>query len=328
MAGVGGSNQTLVDLAKRQDPNGKIADIIEVLSMTNDHLTDMVFVQGNLPTGHRSTTRTSLPGVGWRRLNEGTSPTKSTTAQADEQCAMMEAWSQCDKKIADLSDDVGAYRISESAAFLEAMGQEHASTLWYGNAATAPEEFTGFAPRYNSLSGTNAQNIINMGGTGSDNSSIWLVCWGENSVHGIYPKGSTAGLMHEDKGVVTSEVSGTLIDVYRDKYTWDTGLVVRDWRYVVRIANIDISALTTESSAADLYRGLIKATHRLPAMNGKCAFYMNRTVHQFLDIQSRDAVQVGGGLTYENVGGKPVMSFRGIPLRRSDSLIETEAAVA
>ncbi len=261
MATLGASNLTLADLAKRQDPSGKTARIVEMLSQTNEILTDMVWITGNLATGNQSVLRTSLPGVGWRQLNQGTNPTKSTTTQSTDTCAIMEAWSEVDVELAKLAEDVGAFRVSESASFLEAMGQEHAQTLFYGNYTTAPEEFNGFATRYNSLAGTNAQNIIDAAGTGSDNTSIYLICWGDQTVHGIIPKGSQGGLQHEDKGVQTAELTAGLgggrMDVYRDKFTWKTGLGVKDWRYVVRACNIDISNLVANSSAADLYELLI-----------------------------------------------------------------------
>ena len=50
-----------------------------------------------------------------------------------------------------------------------------------------------------------------------------------------YPKGSSAGLKTEDKGICTTEdANGGKFDVTRTKFSWDVGLVLRDWRYVVR----------------------------------------------------------------------------------------------
>jgi hypothetical protein len=61
---------------------------------------------------------------------------------------------------------------------------------------------------------------------------------------------------------------------------------------------------------------------------GKPVFYMNRTCFQMLDIQRRDDVQSGGQLKYEQVDGEVKYSFRGIPVKICDSLLETEAAVS
>jgi hypothetical protein len=332
MATVGNSNLTLVDLAKRQDPTGKIDRIVEMLMQTNELLFDMVIKEGNLPTGHRVTIRAGLPTVYWRLLNEGTVPSKSTTAQVDETCGMMEAWGVCDEELAKLSGDIPALRLSEATAFIEAMNQEMVSTLIYGNSSVAKQEFTGFALRYSSLSATNAQNIIDGGGTGSDNMSIWLVIWGDESVYGITPKGSPSGIQHEDLGVETVEVTGgiagSMMRAYRDVWRWKLGLVVKNWQYVVRICNIDVSNLVAESSAADIMKLMTKATWRPPTLNvGRAAFYMNRTCGEMLDIQAQASVKAGGQLGYKDVDGKRILTFRGIPIRTTDQLLETEARV-
>jgi hypothetical protein len=325
---------TLLDHAKRLDPDGKTPKIVEMLSQSNEMLQDMLFIQGNLPTGHRTTVRTGLPSVYWRTLNQGVQPSKSRTAQIDEQCGLMEAWSEVDQRIAELNGNVNSFRLSEAQAFIEAMNQEAASTMIYGNASLSPEEFNGLAIRYSSLSAANGENIINAGGAGSDNTSIWLVVWGENTIHGVFPKGSKAGLIHNNLGLQTVEttngIAGQRMRAYQDQFTWDVGVAVKDWRYAVRIANIDVSNLVADAgSQADLIEAMTKAIHRIPNLGmGKPVFYMNRTVLQMLDIQKRAEVKNGGQLSYKEVDGKQVIDFRGIPVRKMDAILDTEAAVA
>lgn len=334
MATLAANALTLADFAKRLDPDGKTSAIVELLSQSNPLLADMQWLEGNLPTGHRTTVRTGLPSVAWRLLNQGVQPSKSTTAQVDEQCGMLEAWSEVDKDLAMLNGNTAAFRLSEAQAFIEAMNQEMASTIFYGNQGLAPEEFTGLSIRYSALTGVaNAQNVLSGSGAGADNSSIWLVCWGGQTVHGIFPKGSKAGLIHEDLGEVTVETStgiaGTRMRAYQDHWQWKCGLALKDWRFAVRIANIDISNLVAKSSAADLIELMIKAIHRIPSLGmGKPVFYMNRSVFQMLDIQRRDDVISGGGLTYQQVDGVAQPSFRGIPVRVCDALTEAEAVVS
>ena len=333
MSTLGTNVLTLADWAKRLDPDGKVPAIVELLSQTNEILLDMLFKEGNLPTGERTTIRTGLPTVAWRLLNNGVQPSKSRTAQIDESCGMLEAWSEVDKKLADLNGNTAAFRLSEAMAFLEAMNQEMASTLFYGNSSTAPEEFNGLSVRYSSLSAANAQNIVDAGGSGSDNSSIWLLVWGAQSLFGVFPRGSKAGLSHMDHGEQTIEttagIAGTRMRGYQDQWTWDCGIVLKDWRYAVRIPNIDISNLVGESSAANLRKLMIKAMHRIPNIRfGKAVFYANRTVAEFLDIQAVDAVSAGGGTTPGNLDGQMIQGFRGIPFRTCDALLETEEAVS
>jgi hypothetical protein len=183
------------------------------------------------------------------------------------------------------------------------------------------------------LSAANAQNIIVGGAAGSDNSSIWLICWGPQTVHGIFPKGSKAGLVHEDLGLETVEstagIAGNRMRAYREHFQWKCGIALRDWRYAVRIPNIDISNLVGKSSAADIIELMIKAIHRVPNLKlGKPCFYMNRSCFQMLDIFSRDDVISGGGLNYQNVAGEAQYSFRGIPVRVCDALNQSETLVA
>lgn len=324
---------TLADWAKRLDPDGKTSTVAELLSQSNEILEDAVFMEGNLPTGHRVTIRTGLPTVYWRSVNQGIPNTKSTTAQVDESVGMLEAYARIDKDLALLNSNTAAFRLSEDSAFLEAMNQAQASTMIYGNPAQDPRQYLGLAGRYSAISGAgNAQNVIDGGGTSSVNTSIYLVVWGENTVSCMFPKGSKAGLQHDDHGELTIyDQSGNPFQAFQTHYQWKNGLVVKDWRYVVRIANIDVTKLTTETGAADLIKLMSRALDRIPNMGmGRAAFYMNRTVYSMLRIQalnkSQNVLAVEKGL---NQFGTPASwtSFEGVPLRRVDQLLNTESRV-
>lgn len=329
MATLATNALTLADWAKRLGPDGNIDDIIELLSQTNEILTDMVWMEGNLPTGHRTTVRTGLPSATWRMLNYGVQTSKSTTQQIDDACGMLETRSVVDQKLADLQNNVAAFRLSEARAFLEAMNQELAAVLIYGNQTLTPNKFTGLAPRYNLLSAGNGTNIIDAGGTQSDNASIWLVTWGDQTAHGIFPKGSKAGLQRRDLGEVTvldNQTPPGRYQAYEELFQWDAGFTLRDWRYVVRIANIDISNLIALSSNADLITLMIRAIDKVPNKGvGKMVFYMNRTCMTMLKILAKTASAsvlpvVGSTNQFET-------SFFGIPIRSVDALLNTEARV-
>ena len=339
MATLSSSNLTLADWAKRSDPDGRVPIVAELLSQSNEILDDCVFKEGNLPTGERVVIRTGLPGVYWRALNQGIPSSKSTTAQIDEACGILEARSEVDKDLAMLNGNTAQFRLSEDTAFLEAMNQTQAETLFYGNPGTDPKKFLGLAPRYGDLSADNAVNILDAGGSGSDNASVYLVVWGDNTVYCPFPKGSKAGLTHEDLGEQTVYNSdGTRLQAFATRYQWKNGLVVKDWRYVVRICNIDISDLLAGSGtqAASASTALIKlmarALYRIPNMAmGRAAFYMNRTVHSGLSIAALDKSQsvlaIQEGLSQFGAA-QSYLSFLGVPLRRVDALLNTESAVS
>lgn len=319
---------TLADWAKRLDPGGQVADVIELLGQTNEILTDMMWAEGNLPTGHRTTVRTGLPAVAWRLLNYGVAPTKSSTVQVDDACGMLEAYSEVDKDLALLNGNTAQFRLSEARAFLEAMNQEMAAKLFYGNTAVDPKVPLGLAPRYSSLSAGNGGNIISGAGAGSDNTSMWLICWGDQTCHGIFPKGSKAGLLREDLGEDTVvDAGGGRFQALREHFQWKAGFSLRDWRYVVRIANIDVSNLIAESSNADLIKLMYRALMKLPTPSmGKCAFYANRTVTTMLGIQS--LAKSSSAVKVEEALSQISEKFLGVPIRTCDAILTTEATVS
>ncbi len=332
MATLSVVNPTLADLAKVTDPDGSIADVVEILNATNEILTDMSWMEGNLTTGHRSSIRSGLPTPTWRKLYGGVQPTKSRAVQVTDNCGMMEDYAEVDAALVGMAGDPAAFRLQEDRPHIEGMNQEFASTLFYGDESTAPEEFTGLAPRYNSTSAANGDNIIDGAGSGSDNASIWLICWSPQTIHGIIPKGSKAGIQQRDLGEVTIEDadgSNGRMQAFRTHYRWDVGLTVRDWRYAVRIANIDRSALViTAASGADLNDLMHQAWTELPSTAaGRCAWYMDKSILSMLRRQTANAVS-SSTLSVDMVGGTMQTSWGGIPIRRCDALRPDEATVS
>jgi len=346
MATLSTTALTYADWAKRVDDGYKIAMIIELLSQTNEILDDMLVVEGNLPTGHKTTVRTGLPQATWRLLNTGVPNAKSTTAQIVDTCGNLEVYSVIDKDVADLNGNTAEFRLSEDKAFLEGMSQQVATTLVYGNQFVNPERFTGLAPRYSTLtaaSSATAANVLDGGGTASTNTSIWVVVWGSDTTHATFPKGKVTGLQHKDMGEwPVADSAGNTYQAYRSHFKWEIGLVLRDWRYVVRIANIDVTQLTGVS-AANLINLLIRGIYRMPtqpvsagtiqtsdtpevrANMGRTVIYCNRVIRTYLDLQAMNKTNVL--LRIEEFDGKPVTTFRGIPVRTCDAILNNEAQV-
>lgn len=330
MATFGTSNLTLLDHAKRLDPDGQVAAIVEILNQTNEALQDIPWLEANGDVQHRTTIRTGLPDSAWRKYNKGSQPTKSTTAQVDDVMGQLHQISQVDEDIAKLNGNSRDFMLSEATAHLEGMNQDFSSALFYANTQVDPEKFMGLAPRFNSLSAQNGGNIISGGGSGSDNCSIWLVGWSPMTCHGIFPKGSKAGIDRQDLGKqLITDSDGGKYTALVEQYKWNCGISVRDWRYVVRIANIDNSDLDpAASSGAKLIQLMIKAIHKIrnPGMV-KLAFYANETVRTFLDLQTLSSSNMNV-MYKDSPHGNAVLSFRGIPVRRCDALVATESTVS
>jgi len=343
MATLGATALTYADWAKRLEEGYKVGTIVELLSQTNEILLDMLVEEGNLPTGHKTTVRTGLPQATWRLLNYGVPNAKSTTAQITDTCGNLETYAVIDKDIADLNGNTAEFRMSEAMAFLEGMNQQMATTLIYGNTAVNPERFMGLAPRYNSVTTATAQtaaNVIDGGGTGGSNTSLWVVTWGSNTCHGIFPKGKLAGLQHRDMGEwPVLDVNNNTYQAYRDHFKWELGLTLRDWRYAARLCNIDVTLLNGVN-AANLINSMVRLMYRLPTQNarvtaiqtsdsptvqgamGRTVMYANRVLRTYLDLQAMNKTNVL--LQMQQWEGEVVTTFRGIPIRTVDMILNTE----
>lgn len=326
---------TLADLKTRwSESEKKVAKIAEVLERTDELVEDCPFKEANMLTGHKTVLRVGIPTPTWRLFNQGVATTKSTTTAIEFPCAMLEDRSEIDQKLAELGGDVNGARWSEAKAHLQGMANQFGTTLIYGdptaNPTTDVPKFPGLAAYYKDDTTANSKdNIIDAGGTDSDNTSIWLIGWGEESICGIYPKGTKAGLQHEDLGVGDAFENGRRFRAYMDRYEWNVGLAVKDWRYAVRIANVKTAALTASANQIALINYMVEAAELLPNRAGITPrFYMNGKTRTALRLGIKGAVSAGGGLTFETVAGKRVMMLDDIPVRRSDSITSAEATVA
>jgi hypothetical protein len=333
---------TLLDFAKSIDPNGKTATVVELLNQTNTMLQDMPWIEGNLPTGHRTTIRTGLPSVVWRQMYKGVPPSKTTRAQVDDACGMLEARAEVDVEIAKLNGNTSDFRLSEAQGFLEAMNQAMMTAMIYNDVTVNPERPQGLAPRFSSLAASNGRNIFDAGGT-TNLTSIWLTCWGQDTVHGIFPKGSTAGLEHEDLGIIDAfDGDNNRYRAYADHWKWKCGLSLRDWRYVSRIANIDTAALLARTgtqaitASTNIIYLMMDAMNAIPFMGkGTPVFYASRKVKASLQKIALDRNQ--SALSIQPAAsefGKPGIAsvdgdlrFFGIPIRTVDSIVENETRV-
>lgn len=315
------SQLTLIELAKRTDPSGDLAVIAEVLTRDNEILQDAPWLEANDVFSHKTTQRFSLPTGTWRKLNAGVAAHATGTREIIETMGMLEDYSEVDKALADAAPNPKQFRNNEDSGIVEGLSQTLASTIIYGNAATDTEKFTGLAPRMDALAHT---NVFTCSGTGSDLSSIFIVQWGENRVHLIYPRGSKSmGVERRDLGESTKVNSdGTMYQVYRSHFKVSCGLVVRDERCIARIANIESAG---SSNLLDDDK-IVQALNKMPMRGSGAVLYANATILSQLDVLAKDKSNVNYGPA--DAFGRPVMYFRGIPVRKVDAILDTETALA
>lgn len=341
---------SIVDFARMCAPDGSPAlHIAQLLSQCNQIMKDLIYREGNLPLGNKITVGTGLPQGTWRGANAGVGFSKMLTAQLEDSIGELVGYSGVDRSIAEIGGDVAKFRYRQDMAHIEGLSQQISTALIYSNEAVNPGQITGFMPRYNTVNtatAMNAVNVIDAGGTASANASILLVSWGDNTTYAIHPKGTPAGITYEDKGDVRAlyDASNNQFEGYTSYFRIKIGLSVEDWRYNVRIANIDTTAAGLKGTTPpDLNVLIAQAVGKLPSTNRRIfgaeetddpsdpkpgtnpVLYCNRTVREWLDIQAiRDKNVL---ITPKEYAGETVLEWRGIPIRLVDSMLNTESRV-
>jgi hypothetical protein len=334
MATLAQNSLTMFDLAKLRDPDGSTADIVEMLAETNAIIPDMRLIECNNQTLHKTTRRASLPKGAFRRIGEGVDSGKSTTIQVTDATARYETTSIVDEMLLDgaAGDKKEAILLSESRAFLQGMNNDMAKQLFYASKDADAAAFDGLFTRF-ARGGAGATDqlyagqILNNGGTGSALTSMALCVWGDDSIAGLYPKGSVAGLQHEDKGKQKVMDGTKSFWAYHKQFIWNIGLCIRDPRQFARLANIDYATVSSSSANLSAFlKKVIELEERIANYkSGSAAFYCNKRIFTLLRLAIHD--KVTGQLTWETVAGSRVMMWNGIPVRCCDEILNTEAEV-
>lgn len=333
----GNTFPTLKDYYSQLDGKGNITStIIDLFVQSNPMLEDAVTIECNDGTNHKTTVRNGLPEPEFRKFYQGVKATKGDYTPVTDATAMLEDFSKVDKKLADLNGNTNQFRLNEADAHIQGMNNKVQENIIYGNKGKNAAAFDGLATRYSKLStdpkndkDTIGHQIIDGGGKGTANTSIWFVGWGEKGVHLLYPKGSKAGLQHTNIGEEPAyDADGNEYRVYKDHFSWDIGMCLRNYKTCARIANIDTDALDTDD-AADIIKLMIKAYHRVKKhaklSGAKLVIYVNETIETYLHLQAMEKKNVR--LTLDEVAGEPVLKFLGIPIKCCDAILDTEDQV-
>lgn len=328
----GNTFPTLKDYYSQLEGGEITATIIDMNVSANPMLEDAVVIECNDGTTHKTTVRNGCPEPQFRKFYQGVKCSKGEYTQVTDGTAMLSDYSEVDKDLADLNGNTNQFRLNEAEAHIQGMNNTVQENVIYGNKGKNSSAFDGLATRYNSISKTAGDigyQVIDAGGTGTTNTSIHLIGWSDRATHFIYPKGSKAGLEHNDMGEVTvQDADGNNYQAYRDYFSWKIGLCVRNYRASGRIANIDVEKLET-TEATDLIKQMVKLYHRCQKnaklTKAKLVWYVNETIFTYLHLQALENKNVR--LTYQEVGGEPLIKFLGIPIKLCDQILDTEDTV-
>lgn len=322
---------TLKEWADRFGANGQkpYQQIIEQQSKTNKILQVMPFHECNDGQRDKATIRAELPEVAWRMINRGTKPVKTQVKQASFTCGELEGFADIDEKLLKINNNSNEWRLSENAGIQESMNQKMAKTFFYGDENVNPAGFTGLSAYFYSIANQDdiyADQIIDCGGTGNSLTSLWMVGFGPLSCYGIFPKGTHAGFTYEDMGrVELKDATGGIFYGYRSKYNWAAGLAVRDPRFIVRLANIDVTKLTANDADAFI-KNMIKGYNQIENPDAvRLSIFCNRKVQTYLDIMAAKKTNVRLGI--DEFAGKKITHFYGVPILRCDAIAEDESQI-
>lgn len=343
-----GSFPTIVDVASRSDASGAMPRVAEMLSQYNSIMEDLPLVKANERTRHMFVFRTSIPAGSWRNYNVGVPSSKSTTAKSSVGMGMLEDYSVVDRALAEHTGDIEAFRRSEDVAFLQGMGQTIANTLIYGNTSVNSAAFQGLATFYNTINvnaAQNAANVLNGGGVGMSNTSIWMLGLSPDTIFGVHPEGSAAGLNFEDKSDVRAAYDslGNQYEAFTGWFRQQLGIVPKDWRWGARIANIDVtSAGLAGPNPLDIFATLAEMQFLFPKYGRKTSgitqtdapmdegeprvvIYGNRTILHWMQIQAMRNRNVL--MQLPDYAGIVTDNWRGTPIKLMDQISNSEAAL-
>ena len=332
MATVGTNHVTLADMAAQTNPDGSLASkIISRVARKNDLLSILPFTKGNRSDGDQITQLTSMPTIGYIKINKAPTFSKAGHTQITNTVGIIKTLNKIDPELAARYPNPEQYRVNKDVAFTEAIRQQVASDIVYSNKATTPEKFDGMAVRYgtvNTVRNNPGYYMINGGGSGSDNLSIWVAKVGPEGLHGIVGKEGQPGLTTKDKGTQwLGDADGNEMEWMVTEFRWELGVQVANPGAVVRICNIDKSALVTESSAADLSKLIYKAQELLEDVPGQAVILMNKTARAHLAIQASTETTLG---LHDKMATFPerVPSINGMPVLLMDTLTNAEATIS
>ena len=326
---------TLSDYRKRMNPDGSVDFIIEALERANPIMNHVKWIEGNLPTGNKTTLRTSIPRPSIRRINQGIVSHKSTTKQIQDTCMMLEDRSEVDVKLIRLQPNGEAFRRSEDAAFVAGFGDTVSDMLFYGDTQENPDTFNGLSIRYNIVGGekhTAGHQVVAGGTPGTNtNTSAFFVSWGTKATTGIYPKNSQLGLSQKDLGEQDAlDDKGHPYRALVTLFDMDCGLAVQDIEANALVRNIDVKTLDTLDSkkSLELIKKFVKAKNTIRNLQNRdkdTHLYVSPALYDFFEIYLLDKTNVH--VTRQDLmNTRPQLYFSGIPIEKSDSILETEPA--
>jgi len=331
---------TLRDVNSGRKPDGSMdTDVVEIMAQENPVLQDIPWRECSKGREDVTTIRTGMPKATLRMFYEGVVGSKSTKKQVTNACCTVSTAIEVDMRQYRQTKDKEAYLADERRAHADVAGQGIARLLWYGDTKDDPRGINGifrtlseYAPNGCADDKIAAFYCLNGGGAqGGSLRSISLVGWGNKSVHGLYPEGTSMGLdigeLKDDYVDVENPDGSTgrlLMGI--QEMNWEAGLAIRDYRYMGRIANIDLATAFNANGVPDYTEMLRRLVCRVKGEGVNQRLYMCRMMFEVLAVQFGRKTQENA-IKYPDLMQKLDGSILGIPVSYNDALNCDEVAV-
>jgi hypothetical protein len=316
-------------------------------------LIDAPWVEANDQHTHTFVRRTKLISGGAVGYNEGVPNSIGKAEQVTEGLMTLAARCEFDERLLRRESNENLIRMQEAVGAIEGLSQTLSKYIKYGNGAIAdadyatktalllddgtyigavnPKAIKGIVAR-GDFDGLADDSVRGAGGSGAGAvTSIYMIEWGPDTVHFVYPKGDPGmGLAHVDRGL-EKVYSSTTKSFYAKVSTFEAGvgLIIKDPRAIQRLCNITPSSTTTTDSMLgdDNIKQLIDMLAALPTYGGNNpVIYVPRLV--WAQMQKNAYDKANGFYPAKDPWGAPAIEFMGVPIRLDEGIITTEEVVS
>ena len=347
MATLGTRYITFRDLLSGRTPNGFVdREIVEMMAQENPVLQDVMWKQCNKGREDFVTIRTGMPEAVLRSFYEGFKGSKTSKKQVTNACCTATTGIEFDWRLYEADKDKAAFLADEQRANSSTLGDKVASLLIYGDSDKDPKGINGFCRtygEYGAVTGAtmqtddrkasfycfNAGKGAEAGSTASTiaRRSIILVGWGQRSVHGIYPQGTSAGIkIGQLKSQFVDDGDGKRLEMGLQEMNWDAGLNIRDFRFCGRVANINIMSDPEDANTPDVAKFVRRLVTRAKSNGVTQRFYCSKLVFEHIAAQFEKKTS-SNAIKYADLEQKKDPSLLGIPVSFCDCMNGDEAEV-
>lgn len=314
-------------------------EIVDLMVQNNPILDDLVISEANDGSSNKTTIRTGLPTATWTQFYQGVQASKGSKQQIRNTAGRVESKLEIDKRMYDEAPDKSAIILDEVDSHSEAMMQEMADCLIYGNIANEPKKFNGLINFYNTLGGADSTDdtqskhfVFNMKSQTEASTaalrSIWLVGWSQKSIRAFYPRGSASGGLQRGSlmDAEATDTAGGTYTVKRQYLSWVLGLDVRDYRYGGRLANIQADKMFNTTNVPEYLEILRRLLARVRSDGVRHVWYMDKLTWEAVQVWLARKT-MSNAVAFKDLQERPTETLFGIPVRTCDALNTNESLV-